>query len=197
MGAAPTPPQQRPCSVGAAWPKSLWILGSVWIQGDRLALGTDPPQNWDRTPSMNRAEAGEVPGLPGSRTMEAAARRTGSEASGSHFAVQPVIPGHSRSFPVSPLPRCPTEGTPGMPRAAGSAPSSCTRWIRARTRIPTSSPRRRPATSTRSSVSAPAGKKAGTDGVHPALLPRFTHRDPHSRILPPSPAPLLSLQFTT
>lgn len=40
-------------------------------------------------------------------------------------------------------------GTWGMLRAAGSAPSLCTRWTPARMPIPTSSPRRQPATSTR------------------------------------------------
>ena len=68
---------------------------------------------------------------------------------------------------------CLAGGTRGTPRAAGSAPSSCTRWIPARMPIPISSPRRRPATSTRSSVSGLEGRKGlgvSADGVHPTVL---------------------------
>lgn len=82
--------------------------------------------------------------------------------------------------------------TRGTARAAGSAPSLCTRWTPARTPTPTSCPRRRPATSTRSSVSAPradgGGKCPPQNSARPVLCldPRRGSQQSPSRPLSPA-----------
>lgn len=113
--------------------------------------------------------------LPGSWVVQAAAcrvRKAGDRQRGCRLPFCPPA-GHPQGQGAG-VPqgegvptRCLAGGTRGTPRAAGSAPSSCTRWTPARTPIPTSSPRRRPATSTKSSVSGPTRRPGlSADGVH-------------------------------
>lgn len=163
----------------AVWPKPLWI------QGDSLELGTE--LGWGSQCDLSRS-----PRRPGAPWEPDDGGSCPQDWQRGLWILLCRPAGHSRPFPVIPgvpLPRCAPGGSPGMSRAAGSARSSCTRWIPARTPIPTSSPRRRPATSTRSSVSAPAGRKAGTGGLAAPL----THGTPvpgsFPRSQPLSPVP--------
>lgn len=92
----------------------------------------------------------------------------GSPAPGSG-APEPV---ERRRLPVAACPSellCPAASIPRTMKAAGSAHSSCIRWIPGRTPTPPSCPRRRPAASTKSSVS-------GCCARQPAHQPSPPHR---------------------
>lgn len=174
-----------------------------YTNGPGAAMPRLPP------PEMNWIKPGEAPPLRTDSASPAAGRcgqlpaEPGEQDRQQHGLWFPFGPpaGHVSSsegcrWVLAPPPRptvltrCLTGVTQGMPKAAGSAPSSCTRWIPARTHIPTSSPRRRPVTSTKFSVSGPEGRK-GAGGEHREGAP--CRAGPPSPVGTPPPPQLLCL----
>lgn len=174
-----------------------------YTNGPGAAMPRLPP------PEMNWIKPGEAPPLRTDSASPAAGRcgqlpaEPGEQDRQQHGLWFPFGPpaGHVSSsegcrWVLAPPPRptvltrCLTGVTQGMPKAAGSAPSSCTRWIPARTHIPTSSPRRRPVTSTKFSVSGPEGRK-GAGGEHRGGAP--CRAGPPSPVGTPPPPQLLCL----
>lgn len=133
--------------------------------------------------------------------MEAAARRTGSEASGFRFAVQPVIPSHSRSFPVIPGVSPAPLSRRGYSRDAEGS------WFRSLF-VHKVDPRKdahsnllsKKETSNLYKIQCECSCRQAQMGCTPPCCPSSpigTAIPGSFSFLPPSPAPLLSLQFTT
>lgn len=186
LRAFPRFPRTPPTQTGQALP----CLGSPPPEMNWIKPGEAPPLRTDSaSPAAGRC--GQLPAEPGEQDRQ---------QHGLWFPFGPPA-GHVSSsegcrWVLAPPPRptvltrCLTGVTQGMPKAAGSAPSSCTRWIPARTHIPTSSPRRRPVTSTKFSVSGPEGRK-GAGGEHRGGAP--CRAGPPSPVGTPPPPQLLCL----
>lgn len=126
---------------------SLGLLRPVRDSGSKLAAGNPAEGTGSAQPAPATCTVLELPRDPVAPFPECGSPASGSGASEPEEGLRLPVPARPSEL------LCPAASTPRTMKAAGSAHSSCIRWIPGRTLTPPSCPRRRPATSTKSSVS--------------------------------------------